>query len=85
MLEVRLAKQAVKFLKGLPEDYRGAIKERLKRLEQNHFPHGALQLKGHESCFRIRVGPFRIQYYFMEKEKVVLIYKISKRDETTYK
>ncbi|MFH0884103.1 MAG: type II toxin-antitoxin system RelE/ParE family toxin [Candidatus Micrarchaeota archaeon] len=84
MREIQVASKAVKFLRGLPEDYKNAIKERLKELETNLLPRGAIQLKGQEKCYRLRVGPFRIQYHHMEKEDVVLIYKISRRDETMY-
>ena len=85
MREVRVAQKASKFLKGLPEDYKNAIKLRLSELENELVPHGAIRLKGRDSCFRLRVGPFRIQYSFLEKENVVLVYKISRRDEETYK
>lgn len=85
MPQIQVTKKAVKFLRELPEDYKNAIKSILKELETNPTPRGAVQLKGHEKCFRIRVGPFRIQYYHMEKDDVILIYKISRRDETTYK
>jgi len=54
-------------------------------LEGELVPHSAIRLKGRDGCFRLRVGPFRIQYAFLEKEDVVLVYKISRRDEETYK
>jgi mRNA interferase RelE/StbE len=84
MREIQVASQAVKFLRELPDDYKNAIKERLKELETDLMPRGAIQLKGQEKCYRLRIGPYRVQYHFMEKEDVVLIYKISRRDETTY-
>lgn len=85
MREIRVGTKAVRFLRELPEDYKEAVKQRLKELENNLMPRGSIQLKGHEKCFRLRVGPFRIQYHYMEKENVVLVYKISRRDEKTYK
>lgn len=85
MREIRVASQAVKFLRELPDDYKNAIKEKIKELENELVPRGSIQLKGQEKCYRLRVGPFRVQYHYLEKEDVVLIYKISKRDETTYK
>lgn len=84
MYQIAVSTSSAKFLKGLPADYKDAIKAQLKLLEMDIFPRNAIRLKGRESCYRIRVGPFRIQYSVLEKEKTVLIYKISRRDETTY-
>jgi mRNA interferase RelE/StbE len=85
MPQIQVSKKAAKSLRELPEDYKNAIKSILKELETNLLPRGAIPLTRHEKCYRIRVGPFRIQYHFMEKENVVLVYKISRRDETTCK
>ena len=85
MRKIKVALKAVKFLRNLPEDYKNAIKKRLKELEDELMPRGAIQLVGQEKCYRIRVGPFRIQYHYIEKEDVILIYRISKRSGTTYK
>ncbi|MBU0591859.1 hypothetical protein KKG55_06945 [Candidatus Micrarchaeota archaeon] len=57
------------------------MKNRLTELHELPMPRDSKQLQGHSHCYRLRVGPFRIQYYFLEKEKIILIYKISKLDE----
>ncbi|MEM3031107.1 MAG: type II toxin-antitoxin system RelE/ParE family toxin [Candidatus Micrarchaeia archaeon] len=85
MREIRLAQKAAKFLKSLPEDYRNALKQRIWLLANELVPRGSIRLQGRGNCFRMRVGPFRIQYFFMEEENVVLVYKISRRNETTYR
>ena len=82
--EIRVASQPAKFLRALPDDYKNAIKERIKDLETDLTPRGAIQLKGQEKCYRLRIGPFRVQYHYMETGDIVLVYKISRRDETTY-
>lgn len=85
MYDVRVANKPEKFLKQLQADYKETIKTRLKELQNNLFPRGAIPLTGEPHCYRIRIGPFRIQYQVLEDEKVILIYKIERRDETTYK
>ncbi len=85
MFEIRVGNKPEKFLKNLQADYRETIKTRLQELKTNFFPRGALPLSGKPRCYRIRVGPFRIQYQVLEQEKVILVYKIERRDETTYK
>ena len=84
-MKVIVSRKATKFIRKLPPTYNEAIKERLKELETNIMPHGSISLTGRKNCFRIRVGPFRIQYQFFEEEKIILVYKIKRRDETTYK
>jgi mRNA interferase RelE/StbE len=85
MYKIQLSNKAVKFLRSLPEEYRNAVKHRLEELHETVIPRDSKQLKGHPNCFRLRIGPFRVQYHFLEKERTILIYKISKRGETTYK
>jgi len=85
MHQLLLAKKAVKFLRTLPKGYKEAMKQRLKELEITILPRDAIPLKGMEKCFRLRVGPFRVQYRFIEEDNSIFIYKISRRDETTYR
>jgi len=70
--EIQVASKAAKFLRELPDDYRNAIKERLKELETDLTPRGAIQLKGQEKCYRLRIGPYRVQYRYLEKKDVML-------------
>lgn len=62
MFDVRVANKPEKFLKNLAPDYREAIKLKIDELKENFFPRGALPLSGRDRCYRIRVGPFRIQH-----------------------
>lgn len=84
MYVVQISSKAVKLLKNLPQDYRNMIKQRIISLQDNPNPRGSITLVGSDSCFRIRIGPFRVQYKVLETEKLILVYKISRRSETTY-
>jgi len=85
MYRIQVSRKPLKFLRTLPDSYKNAIKIRLKQLEENPIPYGSIHLIGMKNCFRLRVGPFRIQYQIIEEDKIILVFKISRRDETTYK
>lgn len=80
-----IANKPKKFIEKLFPDYKGTVKERLIELQTNPYPRGHLLLEGRPGCYRIRVGPFRIQYSVSETDKTILVFKIERRDETTYK
>jgi mRNA interferase RelE/StbE len=85
MYEIQVTKKAAKFLRDLPGKYKDTIKNRIKELEKNLLPHGAIHLSGKKNSFRLRIGPFRILYRVIEEEKIIVVYMIRRRDETTYK
>ncbi|MBI4361530.1 type II toxin-antitoxin system RelE/ParE family toxin [Candidatus Micrarchaeota archaeon] len=85
MYEVRVASKPEKFLNRLQPDYKQTIKTRLLELKTNFFPRGARPLTGKQNCYRIRVGPFRIQYTVVDELKTILVYGIERRDEHTYR
>ena len=82
---LQVANKPKKFVEKLFSDYKRTIKERLEELQTNPYPRGCIPLEGQPDCYRIRVGPFRVQYAVSEQEKVIVVFKISKRNETTYK
>ena len=82
---VHIANKPKKFVEKLFPDYKKTIKERLEELAKNPYLRGSIPLKGRPNCYRIRIGSFRVQYAVIEKGKAILVFKISRRDETTYK
>lgn len=84
MFAVHIAGKPRKFVESLQQDYKARIREKLEELQENPFPRKSIPLFGKPHCYRIRAGPFRIQYHVLEAEKAILVYKISRRDETTY-
>ncbi|EDY34287.1 hypothetical protein ABOONEI_2499, partial [Aciduliprofundum boonei T469] len=46
---------------------------------------GTIKVEGYENIRRKRVGRYRILYMIDKQRKEVLIVKIEKRSETTYK
>ncbi|MEK6979602.1 MAG: type II toxin-antitoxin system RelE/ParE family toxin [Candidatus Micrarchaeota archaeon] len=84
MYLVHVSEKAKKFAEKLSPDYKSTIKARLEELQHTPYPRGCISLEGRPDCYRIRVGPFRIQYSIIEQDNVILVFKISRRDETTY-
>ena len=48
-------------------------------------PHGVQKIRGQERSYRIRVGNYRVIYEVYDKENVVLISRVLRRNETTYR
>lgn len=68
---------------NLPPDAKAKIIEAIKSLAQNPRPHGVEKIKG--QYHRIRIGDYRIVYAILKQEKVVVIAKVARRREDTYK
>ena len=82
---VHIANKPKKFVEKLFPDYKNTIEEWLKQLENDPYPRGCIPLEGKPHCYRVRIGSFRVQYAVSEQEKIIMVFKISRRDETTYK
>lgn len=84
MYSLFITRKSVKFLKTMPNEYGLVIEKYLNQIKSEPRLRGAISLKGLDNCFRIRIGPYRVQYQVDEKKKEVVVFKISRRDETTY-
>ena len=81
--QVRLARPAQKQLDDMPHgDYR-RIYEKLKDLVDTPRPHGCVKLD--DDLYRIRYGAYRIVYSILDPEQTVLIVKVARRSEKTYR
>ena len=68
----------LKFLRNLPKSDVEMIKSKLAELADPHSVK-AVKLKG-KNAFRIRVGSYRILYTIDDAKKVVVVFKIDKRE-----
>jgi mRNA interferase RelE/StbE len=83
MSKVRVHQKAAKYLQRLPGDNRARIKEALTGLETNpleqaHVKHMVGEWAGYH---RIRVGKFRIIFWFDQKEDVIYVDHIGTRGD----
>ncbi len=72
-----------KQLKRIPKSDLQRIAKAVMALADDPYPPGALQLE--RDVYRIRVGNYRVIYKVFENEKLVLIGRVARRNEATYK
>ena len=48
-------------------------------------PHGVRKIEGSERAYRIRAGSYRVVYEVYDGESLVLILRVVRRSETTYR
>ncbi len=48
-------------------------------------PHGVQQVRGRDRVYRVRVGNYRVIYEVDDKENIVLISRVLRRNEATYR
>ena len=82
MYAVELAPRAQKFLSALETGTRKRIEERLKRLATTPVPSDAKFIERDEGnkIFRYRIGDYRALYTVYDRERIVLVHKVDKRE-----
>lgn len=78
MRQIKLHKQAAKFIVGLPPKQQRQIATALLSLQQNNQPHDAKKLQGY-SYYRVDCGEYRIIYD--GDDTVISVYVIGKRND----
>ncbi|NGZ09819.1 MAG: type II toxin-antitoxin system RelE/ParE family toxin [Nitrospira sp. LK70] len=89
----RVERAFQKSLEQISADYREAIVTAIRSLATNLKPQGkrTKKLTGQlivlqfTAQYRLRIGPYRILYDVDDQRKKVVILKLAKRDERTYK
>jgi len=81
---VKVKPAAEKELLGLSKSDYAALLLRLQSLAENQRPDGVIKLKA-KDFWRVRVGRFRIIYRIEEKQELVEVVRIARRNEGTYK
>ncbi len=80
MYELIIEKKVVKAISRIHPDHKEKIKKAISDLATNPFPEGCIKLKElKDNRFRIPVGNYRVAYEIRKKELVVLILKVSTR------
>jgi mRNA interferase RelE/StbE len=84
MYRVETARSRIKNeLRRIPKTDLTRIGEAILALGENPYPVGVVQLQ--KDIYRIRVGEYRIVYKVYEDELLVLIGRVVRRGENTYK
>ena len=79
--KIYLSKKARKEYEKLQKREKQRVKKKLGILELNPFPMGYKKVKGQKEVFRIRIGDYRVLYTLSTEKRVVLIFRIEKREK----
>lgn len=82
---VEIAPAAQRDLKGMPSALRKTLELAIYALEDEPRPTGVRKIRGAQRAWRLRVRDFRIVYEVYEDPKLVLILKVDRRRERTYR
>ena len=83
--QVEFTPSALRDLRRLPPRIRDTMEEAIQDLARNPRPAGVRKLKGEEFAWRVRVGPYRLVYDIYDDTKTIVILKVVRRSETTYR
>ena len=81
---VDLAPAAQRQLRKLPPDATARLRGPILALARDPRPPGAVSLAG-SSFWRLRVGDLRIVYGIDEAERTIVILRVARRSESTYR
>jgi len=82
MLGIILDKQPQKFFDRCDDELFNKITNKLESLKENPFPQETKRLQDYAlPTFRIRIGKYRVLYRVDNKEIVIVVIKIDKRDK----
>ena len=78
-----LLAEVEKQLRRLPRSEEERVVEAMRSLRENPRPDGCVHLE--DRLYRIRVGRYRVIYAVFDKEVVVLVCRVARRTEATYR
>jgi len=61
------------------------LRDAIRGLASEPRSQGVTSLRGAEGAYRIRVGPYRVVYDIHDDRALVVILKVARRTETTYR
>ena len=82
---VELTPSAQRDLRRLPQEVQARLGAPIQALAENPRPTGVRKLRGEEQTWRIRIGPYRVVYDVHDDRMLVVILKVARRGETTYR
>lgn len=73
-----------KELKQIPRRYAEAILKIINVLKTNPYFGDIQKIKGEDDVWRRRIGVYRLFYKIYTKEKIILIFRVERRNSKTY-
>lgn len=81
---IEIRRPAQRTIEHLPKDTRERVIEAVERLAQEPRPLGTEKVKNTD-LWRIRVGSFRVIYVVDEEHRNVVVVRVARRSERTYR
>ena len=81
--DLKLHRDVEKQLERIPKKPRERVVEAMRSLRDEPKPHGCQHLQ--DELFRVRVGQYRIVYAVFDDEVVVVVCRVARRTERTYR
>ncbi len=81
--QVRLARPVPRQLDGIPRKDYPRLYEDIRGLAESPRPQGCVKLE--DGLYRVRRGAYRVIYSVSDADRVVLILKVARRSEKTYR
>jgi mRNA interferase RelE/StbE len=79
-------RQPQKEMRRLPSDLRQRTDRVILALAEDPKPAGCKPVKdAPRGTYRLRVGAYRVIYTVLDSEKVIVVARVRKRDESTYR
>jgi mRNA interferase RelE/StbE len=78
---ILIAKSVQKQINALPADIKTRVVEKIKQLESEPRPAGAIKMKGSEQEYRIRIGDYRVRYDVDDTNQVLRLLQCKHRRE----
>lgn len=83
---VEVERRAQKALAGLPKEDRARVVAAIDELAVNPRPVGCYPVRAApKGTFRIRVGDYRVIYVVVQDERVIIVARMVRRTESTYR
>ena len=82
---VELAPAAQRELRRLPPEVQARLAVPIRDLGEDPRPIGVRKLRGEDRAWRIRVGPYRVVYDVYDDRELVVVLKVGRRRESTYR
>ena len=83
-MRVEFVKAALKAYEKASEPDRSRLRSAILSLKENPHPPQSLRLTN-TPFFRLRVGDWRVIYHLLSERDTVLVLKVARRSEQTYK
>jgi len=83
--EVIFSPKSAKQIRSLDDVIRERVRKAVVEIGNDPWHRGTIKVKGYENIRRKRAGNYRILYTIDKERNEVLVVKIEKRSETTYK